>query len=205
MTSKTEELKALQEQLKEKLVEINKDLEELLKNDNVKKYIEINDLMNEIYQEIPKLDLKISKAEMSECNHIWIISNICKEWDGHRNNNYEYHTCIKCGLSTMARDKAYDKYFATPLDKIMVTILDEYGLKGTKTNIICSYELANSIYNKIKTAHPDITDEQVVNYLECSLYNIRSNKVTEKAVENRVKRLELSKNFNKWHKKDVIN
>lgn len=91
----------------------------------------------------------------------------------------EYHTCIKCGLDTHAIDMIhYYEDAASPLDYVMYSVLEQthFLLEKTKTDIVCSLDLAKGIYQGIKHAHPDLSDEKAALYLKQALYNIRGKK-----------------------------
>lgn len=148
-------------------------------------------------------NLKILVKKMKECNHIWVTSEIVKDFDGHRICKIPFYTCIKCGLDTHSKERV-DLNIADDMNLEMASIIDKNGLSGTKTDIICSGYLARGIYNGLIKVHPDISDEDAVKYLNCALSNIRNNKVTDNVKKKRIKRLGLYPDFEKWNKEDII-
>ena len=75
--------------------------------------------------------------------------------------------------------------------------------KGKSTDIICDLELATAIYNKILEYYPNIDDDTAIKYLGIALDNIRNIEVSEERKMGRAKRLDLSKNFNRWSSSNV--
>lgn len=147
----------------------------------------------------------IEKAtkNMRQCNHIWFTSEIVCDFDGHRTGKTTFYTCVKCGLDTHCKEKVALN-IASDLNKKMALIIDEMGLNGIKTDIVCSKNLITGIYEGLLRAHPGITDDEIVKYLKCALNNIRGKEVTDNVKNKRILRLGLYPNFKKWDKKDVI-
>lgn len=141
---------------------------------------------------------------MMRCNHIWFASEIVSDFYEDRTEKTTFYTCVKCGLDTHCKEKVYLN-IASDLNKAMTLIIDEMGLNGIKTDIVCSKNLITEIYEGLLRKHPDITDDEIVEYLECIFNNIISKEVTDNVKNKRIKRLGLYSDFRKWDKKDVIN
>lgn len=203
MSNKLEECKKAQEELKQQLLSLSADLQVLLKEEVVQDYVTKMEQFTKLKQKYQQNELEIVQEEMRTCSHIWVTSEVYREWDGHRTDKCAYHTCIKCGLEEKAR--YCDTRFATSLEFIMRSILREhYYLPGKKTDILCEANLAKGVYAKIKEAHPDISDEQAIVYLKHALSSIRTHEKTEVVRHKRIKRLGLNPNFHQWYSKDII-
>jgi hypothetical protein len=199
-----EELKNKREELSKKL---NSDLSQIKILEADEKIINYKELLIEAKknkEQLEELDFELDKEKMSSCSHIFITSKIDKIWDGHRTDKYEYHSCIKCGLDTRYRSSDYMTSW-TPLTMAMEEIF-----KKTRNNGIwlkdtsCHIDLAMAIYNGIKKAYPDISDEKAAVYFKASLNSIRTKEVTENVEKSRIKRLELQPSFKCWKVSSII-
>ena len=188
------------EKLKRNYSDINKNMDNVVKeiwnleeNPYVKKYIELQTKRNALDSKQRELYRLMKHEEYKNCDHLWFIS--MDEYE-----EYDY-ACLKCGLNKKAlrltnRGKEDSLSFG---EKIMGPLLAEHDYKkGTDINLVYDIELAMAIYKKIKSYHPDIDDKTAVKYLGIALDNIRNIEVNESRKESRVKRLGLSKGFNRW-------
>lgn len=204
MSEKLQELKKIRYESMQTLKNHKLQLEKLLQEELVKSYIANVDSASELTNKISKLNLEIKTEEMSECNHIWITSEISRFYDGHRTDTDEYFGCVKCGLDTHAQERAYSFGTATDLDYVMAKVLGHNSRKGISTKIICSLTLARAVYKSLLLNHPDLSDEDFAKYLELEIDMIQKTDLTKEQQEQKAKSLGLSPIFNAWKRNDVI-
>lgn len=170
-------------------------------NKIVKRYLELKRKNAEINTQQSALYKRIKEEYFSSCNHILVYSKI--DYDKYEGRTYRSCGCIKCGLDNSVLEK--DKEFLSFYESIMYEYLIEKHLSGIETNITCDLNLAHAIYLKIKEAHPNIDDENIIKYFKIALDDIRNIKVSEDRKYKRAKRLSLTPGFKKWNARDVHN
>lgn len=196
-----ENIKNESERITSVIVNIQKELDDLQKNEVVKKYFELCEKEKELRKQQKRLYTKLKNNEFATCNHIWITSR--KEYDNCEGRLEKFCGCIKCGLDEVVLDR---KRQYLPLElKIMYDFMMayRYDYKGIRLGVVCDLELAMAIYSKIKKNHPNIDDETACRYFEIALDHIRNIEVSEKRKVNRAKRLSLNPKFNRWNGGDV--
>ncbi len=202
-----DQMKKRRDEFVQEFLANQKELEVLLKDERVQRYMTQSKRQEQLWKELSELKLEIQNYEWSHCNHIWITSEIVQKPYG-RERDMTHMFCVKCGLDTRAVTRANnpDLYFVSPIAWAMSNILHGkyYSYQGIRTDIVCSQELAQGIYRGLLRAHPNMQDEQVVLYLEEALFHIREKKVTEGVQKKRIKRLGLAQNFDEWQASDVI-
>ena len=179
---------------------IKKEINKVLKDENVQRYNELLEESKKLMNEQIPLYIKMKKEKYRECNHIFVVSKI--KYDPSQCRQERSYGCIKCGLNSAVLDvKGKGISFE---EQIMYDYLDEHQLKGKYTDYLCDIELAKAIYSKIKENHPDIDDVLAQKYFEIALDNIRNIDVSEKRMKSRAKRLSLGPYFDKWSSRHVI-
>ena len=84
------------EQKLSEMNDIKTQLAELMKDERVKKYLELNGQSSKLNSELLQLYTDMKKEEFSECKHIWIpISKNIDYYEGRSDIDYG---CVKCGL-----------------------------------------------------------------------------------------------------------
>ena len=175
----------------------------LAENESVKKYFSLCKQNNKLANQEMDLYKRIKVKEYSSCNHMWIT--ILHDYDRAEGRSYNYYGCVKCGLNE--RPKYLMGWYSNPDelkpdDKIMYDYLQNHGsLNGNIVKLFCDLNLANSIYSKIKNAHPNIDDETAIKFLKVALHNIRDINVSDERKKSRAKRLSLNPNY--FNKKDI--
>lgn len=173
----------------------------LEENDAVKKYFELKDQNESLYEKQLALYKEIKNEEYECCEHIVVYSKI--DYDRFEGRTYRSCGCIKCGLDNSILE--FKREWLSFDQRIMYDYLSKKYLSGKETKVACDLDLAKAIYSKIKETHPDIDDETVVKYFEITLDNIRNIKVSDERKTNRAKRLSLDPNFKNWNVSDVCN
>ncbi len=206
-----QDLKAKYEQVANKKKNVENQINVLKEDATVKRYFELckeNDSLDEEQKELYK---QIKFNEYSSCNHIWVttLTTDGSDYFSADSNWIDYEGCVKCGM-----DKSFlwlsGSIYNTPewltLDEKIIRsyMLSHCHNSGIHTGLLCDFELARSIYLKVKEIHPDIDDETAIKYLKVALHNIRDNKVSEERKKSRAKRLLLESDFDKWDGKDVV-
>lgn len=99
--------------LKEEYDELLKQREVILKellpleeNEIVKRYIELKEKNERLFDQELSLYKEVKKEEYASCNHILVYSNI--DYDGYEGRKYISCGCIKCGLDDSVLDGARD-------------------------------------------------------------------------------------------------
>ncbi len=185
--------------------EVMQQIEELEKDENIRKYIELKERNNELIEQQQELYIPMKNEEYASCKHIWVITSYVSDYFEGRSQNC--YGCIKCGLDSKLAFKMLSSYECKlPLDK---KIMKDYFMnnhswyRGINTHELCDLDLGKAIYLKIKERHPDIDDETAIKYFEVALNDIRNIKVSNDRKESRAKRLSLTPKFNKWKDSDV--
>ena len=193
------DLKEKCEELKDQRIRIIDELKVLREDGKVKRYIELQEQNETLYNRQLDLSKEIKKEEYSSCEHVLVYSEI--DYDRYEGRTYKSCGCIKCGLDGSVSNQ--DREYLSFSQKIMYDYLRKHHLRGKETNITCDLELAHAIYSKVKEVHPDIDDDTALGYFEIALNNIRNTKVSEERKTNRAKRLSLGSKFNNWNASDV--
>ena len=205
------------EALRERRRKVMDDLQILEENEPVKRYSELQKENEELGDQQIRLYKDMKEEEYDSCSHILIYSKITDHW--FKFPEHKSLGCIKCGLDSRACDMYSSSFSLFPIDWMNqnpdIIDLEEYKIMyfyflkenskftGTNTGISCDISLAQSIYSKIKQAHPNIDDETAIKYFEYALDKIRSTKVNDERKISRAKRLSLTPNFKRWNAKDV--
>ncbi len=173
------------------------------KIEEVKRYLELEKQNQSLYDQQLRLYRDVKMQEYSSCNHILVYSQI--DYDRYEGRTHTSCGCIKCGLDNSVLNGSRD--WLTGTQKIMYDYLKKNYLSsnfgGIQTEVICDIDLAQAIYDKIKSVHPDIDDETAVSYFEIALDHIRNIKVSDERKANRAKRLSLDSSFQAWDSKSV--
>ena len=195
------ELKKEYDEIIEQRAVVIDELKQLENNEVVKKYLELKEKNDSLYNKQLNLYDSIKREEYDECKHILVFSKI--DYDSYEGRTYRRCGCIKCGLDNSVLDQERD--WLPHTRKIMYDYLRNNYLNGIQTKILCDIKLATSIYSKIKDANPDIDDETAIKYFEIALYNIRNIEVNDERKISRAKRLSLSPKFKRWNGGDICN
>ena len=195
------ELKKEYDEITEQRAVVIDELKQLKNNEVVKRYLELKEKNDSLYDKQLNLYDSIKREEYDECKHILVFSKI--DYDRYEGRTYRSCGCIKCGLDNSVLDQERD--WLTHTQKIMYDYLRKNHLNGIKTDILCDIDLATSIYSKIKEAHPNIDDETAIKYFEIALDNIRNIEVNDERKISRAKRLSLSPKFKRWNGRDICN
>lgn len=172
--------------------------------DLIKQYLELLHQNQKLLQKQKELYKKVKTEEYSSCDHLWIETitdyNFLK-------TPFHYCSCVKCGLD---QGVVYLINHGKPLSfeqTIMYNFLKKHNLYNPNqinSNIKCDFSLAIVLYKKIEENHPDIDNITMQKYMQTALDSIRQNENDTKGKENRIKRLTLNPNFNKWHSRDIV-
>lgn len=184
------------EQKLSEMNDIKTQLAELMKDERVKKYLELNDQRLKLNSELLQLYTDMKKEEFSKCKHIWIpISKNIDYYEGRSDIDYG---CVKCGLDQRVLG-TYNPRFLSTNDKIIYDyFLEHYATSGIRSHTLCNFDLARAMYAKIVENHPDIDDVTALKYFEVALDDIRNIRVNEDRKESRAKRLMLKPGFKNW-------
>ena len=184
--------------------EIQTQIARLENTDLIKQYLELLHQNQKLLQKQKELYKKVKTEEYSSCDHLWIETitdyNFLK-------TPFHYCSCVKCGLD---QGVVYLINHGKPLSfeqTIMYNFLKKHNLDNPNqinSNIKCDFSLAIVLYKKIEENHPDIDNITMQKYIQTALDSIRQNENDTKGKENRIKRLTLNPNFNKWHSRDIV-
>jgi len=180
------------------------ELDALMENEYVKKYLELCDKNNMLINQEEVLYTNLKNEEFDLCNHIWIISRA--KVDGFNRITERFHGCIKCGLNSEIHSIEYrhDIDSMSIDEKIMYNYMENHNYRqGIYLDEFCDLDLAKALYSKVRGKHPNIDDMTVCKYFEIALNDIRNIKVNKDRKINRAKRLCLNKNFSRWDRSDI--
>lgn len=200
MNVKTQEYERI---MKEKN-EIQTQISSLENTDIIKQYLKLLEKNEELKQIQKSLYKKIKTEEYSSCNHLWVKTIIDYK---NLKTKVHYCSCVKCGLDQSVISLINHGQNLLFEQQIMYNFLKENRLdipNEIDSTIICDFELARALYNKIKENHPNIDDKTIQKYMEIALDNIRKNENNPKETENRIKRLSLKPNFKNWNSHDIV-
>lgn len=148
---------------KEKLDQEKKELE---KDPKVQEYIRIYKQYKQADKQYKQAYAALKKHEYDECNHILVYT---KEEIGKREGRtYAHSGCIKCGLD----DSALSIEKPTFEESVMADYIKSqksWIINGKQLNITCPLPIACGIYESIKEANPNITDEEALTLFKLSL------------------------------------
>ena len=144
------------------------EINELEKDEKVKKYIDLQKLSTNLNDKRLKLYRSIMLENYSSCNHILVYTR--EEYD----KSWRFHGCIKCGLDSTVLDAK--KEWLSYSKRIMYDYIRRNGINGIKIIRVCDLSLAHKLYTKIKENNPDASDEMIAKYFEIELDNINEDK-----------------------------
>lgn len=175
MSKKAEYQKIIEEyeRMKEELVSYQTESNELLpvidelkKDPNVIKFIEINTRLKCVNSEIKRLSSKISEQDMMYCNHYFVIQRDNGGYDGHRyERDYEV-TCIHCGLTNK-----YMNFYGNEFNEYqrkMNHIYVHYNHNAQTYGWASEKELPvlKEIVDKFTDEYPDASNKDIENHVE---------------------------------------
>lgn len=190
---------------KNRLVDLNYEIDELEKDAKVEKYKELIELREVLRKHNEMLYGNIKLQEYNECNHVLVTTSVENSID-YECRSRAYYGCIKCGLDESAVKGCY---LSGDLEAMKIYFRErtrKYPLNNSIPGIRlggCDLSLARSIYSRIKQKHPDIDDATAIKYFEKALGDIRNIEVNDERKESRAKRLNLCKNFKNWNADSV--
>lgn len=139
---------------------------ELEKDPKVQEYIRIVRKTIEANKQYQSVYKTLKKHEYDECSHILVYT---KEEIGKREGRtYTHSGCIKCGLddSTLYIQKPT---FEESVMADYIKSQKSWIINGKQLNITCPLPIACGIYESIKEANPNITDEDAITLFKLSL------------------------------------
>lgn len=194
-------LKQKYDELTEQRKKIIEEIKPLEESETVKRYLELKQQNKDLYNQQLNLYKDIKEEEYTSCEHILVYSKI--DYDRFEGRSYKSCGCIKCGLDNSVLDS--NSEYLSGDRKIMYHYLRKKYLTGIETKIVCDLDLAQTIYSKIKQAHPNIDDKTAIEYFETALNDIRNIKVSDDRKVSRAKRLSLNLGFKRWNGSNVHN
>ena len=165
-------LKKQYKQIEKEREDILKEINELKKNEVIKRFYELQNKNIKLANEQIILYKKLKVKEYDSCNHIWV--NTLHDYFSYEGRSDDYYGCIKCGLDQrvfeiVSRLGSID--YLTLEQQIMYDYM--YGhyvtYKGINTHLECDLDLARNFYTKLKEENKDIDDEQVVDLIKNNL------------------------------------
>ena len=159
-------------QIEKEREDILKEINELKKNEVIKRFYELQNKNIKLANEQITLYKKLKVKEYDSCNHIWV--NTLHDYDSCEGRSDDYYGCIKCGLDQRVFE------ISSRLGSIDFLTLEQqtmyeymYGryviYKGINTYIECDLDLARNFYAKLKEENKNINDEQVIDLLKNNL------------------------------------
>lgn len=181
--------------------EVITQLQELEENPFVQKYIRLWKENNTLVSSMENLYNSMKLEEYETCNHVGVL---CKEYfDTYGGRTYGTYGCIKCGLNQAMASG--ERLYETRDEIAMIQYFKKHRYMDFEEieDVACDLELATAITRKIREAHPDISDEDLVKYFKKTLKNIRKTNASEAIKKSRIQKLSLRPNFQNWEEEDI--
>lgn len=124
----------------------NEKLQELLKDEKVRKFINI-------LEENKRLSLGI-KDGMEECSHVFVMTDVCEK------GNVVYH-CLKCGLTNEYGVKKQDKVLTEYEMQMFDVFKRTFGYGMIISDEICKLNIAREVYDWIKRENLSISHAEL--------------------------------------------
>lgn len=131
--------------LSTRINENDKKIQELLKDENVRKFINLLDENNRLTKGLIQ--------GMEECSHTFVMTEVCEE------GNVVYH-CLKCGLTNEYDVKKQDKIL-TQYEIEMSDIFKKTFAKGVIVGIADKLSVAREVYDFIKRENSSISHAEL--------------------------------------------
>lgn len=131
--------------LNTRINENDKKIQELFKDENVRKFVNLLD-------ENKRLSLAIREG-MEECSHVFVMTDVCEE------GNVVYH-CLKCGLTNEYTVKKQDKIL-TEYEMQVSDIFKRTFVKGVIVGIADKLSVAREVYDFIKRENQSISHTEL--------------------------------------------
>lgn len=139
--------------------ELKKEERNILEQESI-----LNERKSELYAKLKEL----KKKEFDNCRHIFVVTH--QEYDYYEGRRYIKRGCIKCGLNQVVLDA---QYTLSMEEEIAREYLCNNEITGLISGSYCDLNLGHSLYQKIKEAHPDFSDEEVLSVFEIMLAKAR--------------------------------
>lgn len=132
-------------------------IEELLQDENVRKYLKVSKDNDELKNELSNLLLRLSCTEIMKCNHVFIKTDVVYDRsDRDRVIREGVYHCLKCGLTNEYEVKGVPKSKLNKLQRKMWELYNaSYGI--SITDQVYSLDRAKIVYEGIMSMNPNIT------------------------------------------------
>ena len=164
-------------------------IQTLLLDPKVKAYAEAMKEGERLYQESFPIYEAMRNEEFDNCQHLLVCTD---NEDGLAHVKYG---CIKCGLDNRILSKDRELLFFP--DRVMYDYLRKHYLRGPDLGIRCDVKFGMAIYQKIKDAHPEMSEEELAYCFVSAIHNMRTKDVSEERQLARMKRLCLTEEYKK--------
>lgn len=182
-----EKLKLLIDNISIERQQLIDEIKQIEEKSIIKRYLELKQKNKYLLDKQKKLIKEMKIKEFDCCEHLWITTKV--DHDYIEGRSQIFRGCIKCGLNQEIFDKANSAFMIEflPLeDQIMYNYMkNNQYMRGKKLQVSCDFDLAKSIYLKIKTNNPDIDDEIACQFFEITVNNIEKNKLNERKEETK--------------------
>jgi hypothetical protein len=122
--------------------------------------------------------------EYGKCNHILVVTDATKQASLKGDYNYSYCGCIKCGL-----DEQIAKYLPNEIEKLKADqkiqyeylFKHQFHINGKETNIPCSVDLGNCLYEEIMDKNKDkaLDDETLIELFKIAYFEEKTKTIPE--------------------------
>lgn len=157
--------------IKEKLAKaIDEEHHLLAQHEIIKDYLNINEEIASLSQQLEATVKKINFNKWSSCNHLWFITK--RTFDPGEGKSYDYCSCVKCHLSyeVFAEYEQLGKdLFDNSQKAQMFEFLQEHNgaqYKGLSSNCFGNFNTIQSIYKEVKAANPNLDDKIIFQLME---------------------------------------
>ena len=159
------------EVIKKKLDKIIEEGDYLLaQHEIIKSYLNINEEIANLSQQLEVITKKINFNKWNSCNHMWFITK--RTFDSGEGRSYDYCSCVKCNLSyeVFAEYEQRGKdVFENSQKAQMFEFLQEHNgaqYKGLSSNYFGNFNTIQSIYKEVKAANPNLDDNIILQLIK---------------------------------------
>ncbi len=148
--------------------ENNSIIEELKKDNKVKKYIDACERNNALKIENESIKKDLLTQKILHCNHFYVLNEIDSSFDGHRTDKEYIYTCIHCGLTNKYynNDYGHDVYpYSIYNGVIRNHNMWAFGIEHGKYDYK-DLDVLEEIYQKYKGEYPEASDEDCERHIK---------------------------------------
>ena len=136
----------------------------LKKDSNVKRYLKLENDLEEINQDYDDLKYQYTLKKCECCNHLFVVSG--KEEDYIEGRTYYEFGCLKCGVDTHLYELNEIKGFAPYIEYMKNNHLTPQNNTGLYYNNFNEFLNARELYLELKEKNKAASDKEIIKMLK---------------------------------------